>query len=50
MADGTGPGRLTLSGIVFGLMMVALIIWSLYYFVGQPYWFPPVAAPSFRSR
>lgn len=44
MADGTGPGRMTLSGLFFALLMVVLIIVSLYFFIGQPYWFPPLAS------
>jgi len=44
MADGTGPGRITLSGIVFGLSMLVLIVVSLYYFIGQPYWFPALTS------
>jgi cytochrome c oxidase subunit 2 len=44
MADGTGPGRITGSGIVFALLMLVLIVTSLYYFIAQPYWFPPLAS------
>ncbi len=44
MADGTGPGRITLSGVLFALLMLVLIVVSLYYFIARPYWFPPVAS------
>ena len=44
MADGTGPGRITISGLVFGLMILVLIASSLYYFIAQPYWFPKLAS------
>jgi len=44
MADGTGPGRITLSGLLFGLLMVLLIIASLYFFIGKPYWFPTLSS------
>jgi cytochrome c oxidase subunit 2 len=44
MADGTGPGRITLSGIFFGLLMLVLIVSSLYFFIARPYWFPPLAS------
>src|SRR5262245_62457092 len=44
MADGTGPGRLTLSGILFGVILVILIIASLYFFIAQPFWFPHLAS------
>jgi cytochrome c oxidase subunit II len=44
MADGTGPGRLTLSGIVFAGLLVILIIVSLYFFIAQPFWFPELAS------
>lgn len=44
MADGTGPGRVTLSGVVLAGLIVLLIIGSLYLFVAKPYWFPPVAS------
>jgi cytochrome c oxidase subunit II len=44
MADGTGPGRITLSGIAFGVLMLLLILASFYFFIGKPYWFPPNAS------
>src|SRR5262249_1769732 len=44
MADGTGPGRITLSGLLFGLIMVILIVSSLYFFIARPYWFPTLAS------
>jgi cytochrome c oxidase subunit 2 len=44
MADGTGPGRITLSGLLFGLLLLILIVSSLYYFIARPYWFPTLAS------
>lgn len=44
MADGTGPGRITFSGIFLGLLLLILIVSSLYYFIAQPYWFPKLAS------
>jgi cytochrome c oxidase subunit 2 len=44
MADGTGPGRITLSGVVLAGLIVVLIIASLYLFIAQPYWFPTLAS------
>ena len=44
MAEGTGPGRITLSGVLFGLSILVLILISLYYFIAQPYWFPKLAS------
>jgi cytochrome c oxidase subunit 2 len=44
MADGTGPGRITPSGVVLAGLILVLIIASLYLFIAQPYWFPPVAS------
>jgi len=44
MADGTGPGRFTLSGIVLAGLIVILIVASLYFFIAQPYWFPILAS------
>src|SRR5437868_4078343 len=44
MADGTGPGRITPSGIAFGLLILILILSSLYYFIAGPYWFPKLAS------
>ncbi len=44
MADGTGPGRITISGLFFGLLMLILIIVSLYFFIGKPYWFPVLSS------
>ena len=44
MADGVGPGRYTLSGIVFAALLLILIIASLYLFIAQPYWFPTLAS------
>ena len=44
MADGTGPGRFTLSGIVLAGLILILIVASLYLFIAQPYWFPILAS------
>src|SRR5207247_3808469 len=44
MADGTGPGRVTLSGIVLAGLILILIVASLYLFIAQPYWFPTLAS------
>jgi cytochrome c oxidase subunit 2 len=44
MADGTGPGRVTLSGVVLAALIFILIIASLYLFIAQPYWFPALAS------
>ena len=44
MADGIGPGRVTLSGVVLAGLILVLIIASLYLFIAQPYWFPALAS------
>src|SRR2546425_1662860 len=44
MADGSGPGRVTLSGVVLAVLLLILIIASLYLFVAKPYWFPVLAS------
>ena len=44
MADGRGPGRVTLSGVGLAGLLFVLIIASLYLFMAKPYWFPPVAS------
>ena len=44
MADGTGPGRITLSGVILAGLILVLIVTSLYYFIAGPYWFPPLAS------
>src|SRR5436190_7781385 len=44
MADGNGPGRVTLSGVVLAGLILVLIVASLYLFIAQPYWFPSVAS------
>src|SRR5262249_55370104 len=44
MADGSGPGRVTLSGVVLAVLIVILIVASLYLFIAQPYWFPKLAS------
>src|SRR5439155_22985279 len=44
MADGSGPGRVTVSGVVLAALLLILIIASLYLFVAKPHWFPVLAA------
>jgi len=44
MADGSGPGRMTLSGLAFGGLLLVLIIVSLWLFIARPFWFPPLAS------
>src|ERR1700733_10591346 len=44
MADGTGPGRVTLSGVLLAGLILVLILASLYLFIVQPYWFPKVSS------
>src|SRR5262245_19526355 len=44
MADGSGPGRITLSGIVLAVLIFILIVASLYLFIAKPYWFPKLAS------
>ena len=44
MADGSGPGRVTLSGVLLAALLLILIIASLYLFIAQPYWFPTLAS------
>ncbi len=44
MADGTGPGRVTSSGVALAALILLLIAISLYLFIAQPYWFPPLAS------
>ncbi len=44
MADGNGPGRVTLSGVVLAGLLLVLILASLYLFIVKPYWFPPLAS------
>jgi cytochrome c oxidase subunit II len=44
MADGNGPGRVTLSGVLLAALLFVLIIVSLYLYIAKPYWFPPLAS------
>jgi cytochrome c oxidase subunit 2 len=44
MADGRGPGRITKSGVAFGVLMLILIIISLWLFIAKPWWFPTLAS------
>jgi len=46
MADGNGPGRITIAGLAFAFMMLVLIIVSVWLFVAQPWWFPELASVS----
>lgn len=43
-SEDTGPGRITLHGVLFALSILLLIVSSLYYFIAQPYWFPKLAS------
>lgn len=49
MADGSGPGRVTLSGIVLAGLILVLIVASLYLFIARPYWFPTLASEHGQS-
>jgi len=44
MADGNGPGRITIAGLAFAFMMLVLIVVSLWLFIKQPWWFPQLAS------
>src|SRR5437899_5132935 len=44
MADGSGAGRVTLSGVVLAGLLLVLISASLYLFIAQPFWFPTLAS------
>ena len=44
MADGSGPGRVTLSGVFLAALILILILASLYLFIAKPYWFPALAS------
>src|SRR5262245_6900449 len=44
MADGSGPGRVTLSGVLLAALLLILIVASLYLYIAKPYWFPPLAS------
>ncbi len=44
MADGIGPGRFTLSGLLLAALILILIVASLYLFIAQPFWFPTLAS------
>jgi cytochrome c oxidase subunit 2 len=46
MADGNGPGRITLNGIAFAVLMLILIVVSLWLFIARPWWFPELASVS----
>jgi len=46
MADGNGPGRITIAGLAFAFLMLVLIIVSVWLFVAQPWWFPELASVS----
>lgn len=44
MADGKGPGRITLSGLAMAIVLAVLIVVSLWLFIGRPWWFPTLAS------
>jgi len=44
MADGNGPGRITIAGLAFAFMMLVLIVVSLWLFIAKPWWFPELAS------
>jgi cytochrome c oxidase subunit 2 len=44
MADGNGPGRITIAGLAFAFMMLVLIVVSLWLFIAKPWWFPQLAS------
>lgn len=44
MADGNGPGRTTIAGLAFAVLMLVLIIVSIWFFVARPWWFPELAS------
>ena len=44
MADGNGPGRITIAGLAFAFMMLVLIVVSLWLFIAKPWWFPQFAS------
>jgi cytochrome c oxidase subunit II len=44
MADGNGPGRITIAGLAFAVLMLVLIIISLWLFIAKPWWFPALAS------
>jgi cytochrome c oxidase subunit II len=44
MADGIGPGRVTLSGVLLAGLLLILIVASLYLFIAKPFWFPALAS------
>ena len=50
MADGTGPGRITLSGVILAALILVLIVASLYLFIAQPYWFPSAGLRAWRNE
>jgi len=46
MADGNGPGRVTIAGAAFAVLMMVLIIISVWLFIARPWWFPDLASVS----
>jgi cytochrome c oxidase subunit 2 len=44
MADGNGPGRITIAGLAFAFLMLVLIIVSVWLFIARPWWFPQLAS------
>jgi cytochrome c oxidase subunit 2 len=49
MADGRGNGRVTTSGLAFAVLMLVLIGVSLWMFIAQPWWFPPLISEHGKS-
>jgi cytochrome c oxidase subunit 2 len=44
MANGSGTGRLTAPGVVLGGMLLVLILVSIWLFMSDRFWFPPLAS------
>ena len=44
MADGNGPGRVSVAGLAFAVLMLVLIFVSIWLFISRPWWFPPLAS------
>src|SRR5712671_2665991 len=44
MADGNGPGRISVAGLAFAALMLVLILVSIWLFIARPWWFPELAS------
>ena len=44
MANGSGTGRMTAPGVVFGGLLLVLIVVSIWLFMADQFWFTPVAS------